>query len=136
MRTVAETIRHVQEELTDPSNETPRLDAELLVGHVLQLDRTRLLAGLRDTFPDGHDQELYRLVDRRKSGEPISLLFGYREFYGLRFAVSPAVLTPRPETEHLVEWALSELANRGSSTVVDVGTGSGAIAIAVAAHTD
>jgi release factor glutamine methyltransferase len=135
MSTVAEAIREVQSRLTGPEFDSPRLDAELLVGHVLGINRTRLLANLRDEFPAKTTHQLDPLVARRVLGEPISLLLGQREFYGLMFAVTPAVLTPRPETELLVEWALAWLAIHNSARVIDVGTGSGAIAIAIAANT-
>jgi release factor glutamine methyltransferase len=109
------------------------LDAEVLLRHVLGLDRTQLFIRLRDPLPAQERAKLDALVDRRLAGEPIAYLTGSREFMGLTFAVGPGVLVPRPETEVLVEWALRWLGNRHRATVVDVGTGSGAIALSIAA---
>jgi release factor glutamine methyltransferase len=74
------------------------------------------------------------LVSRRLNGEPIAYILGYREFYGLSFKVSPATLIPRPDTETLVETALSKLPQQERVAVLDLGTGSGAIALAIAKH--
>ncbi len=131
MTTIAETVRVAQRRLTESG--TPRLDAELLVGHALGLSRTQLLASLRD--PISSDETIGavdRLLLRREGGEPVAHILGHKEFLGRDFIVTPAVLTPRPETELLVEWAVTWLGARPYARVVDVGTGSGAIAIGVA----
>jgi len=130
LTTIAETIRAAQRRLT--KSNTPRLDAELLVGHVLGLSRTQLLANLRDSLPDDTLDAINRLVERRGGGEPVAYILGHKEFLGRDFIVTPAVLTPRPDTELLVEWAVTWLGARPDARVVDVGTGSGAIAIGVA----
>jgi len=130
LTTIAETVRVAQRRLTESS--TPRLDAELLVGHALGLSRTQLLASLRDPISDETIGAVDRLLLRREGGEPVAYILGHKEFLGRDFIVTPAVLTPRPETELLVEWAVNWLANRPNARVVDVGTGSGAIAIGVA----
>lgn len=112
-------------------------DAELLLLHALEISRVTLLAyPHREVRPD--QLALYeRVVARRLQHEPIQYIIGQQEFYGLRFQVSPAVLIPRPETEHLIESVLDLLAIDEAERrirIVDVGTGSGAIAIALAVH--
>lgn len=131
METVAKAIQRAHVRLATGSD-SPRLDAELLLAHTLGATRSQLLASLHDHLTPAQIVEMDALVDRRVGGEPIAYIVGYREFYGHRFAVSPAVLTPRPETELLVEWALGLLVGRSEATVVDVGTGSGAIAVSIA----
>ncbi len=107
---------------------SPRLEAQLLAAHVLLVDRTYIL-----THPSGELNELAaeQLLQRRESQEPLAYILGYREFYGRRFRVTPSVLIPRQETELLVEEAL-RLPNSQPPTphrILDVGTGSGCIAI-------
>jgi len=130
--TIADAIRETTERLARTGIPTARLDAEVLLRHVLGLDRTQLFVRLREPLSAQDRGELDALVDRRLAGEPIAYLTGSREFMGLNFAVGPGVLIPRPETEVLVEWALSWLRTRDRATVIDVGTGSGAIALSVA----
>ncbi len=109
-------------------------DAELLLLHTLQITRVTLIA-----YPDRdlstHQHALYQIaVSRRLQLEPIQYITGEQEFYGLRLHVSPAVLIPRPETEHLVEAVLTLLPANQPLKLADIGTGSGAIAIALAVH--
>jgi len=113
--------------------DTPRLDAEVLLRHALRLDRTQLFLRLADPAPDGLAAPYERLIARRVAGEPVAYITGTREFMGYPFLVTPAALVPRPETELLVEWALGWLADHPDAAIIDVGTGSGAIAISVAA---
>jgi len=108
-------------------------DVDVLARHVLGWDRGRLLANRRDAVPPAFVQPFTALVERRAERVPVAYLTGTREFYGLDFEVTPDVLIPRPETELAVEAALDALASLGSSgRVVDVGTGSGCIAVAIA----
>src|SRR4051794_35278745 len=108
-------------------------DVEVLARHVLGWDRGRLLAHRRDGVPAAFNEPFLALVDRRAERIPVAYLTGTREFYGLDFEVTPDVLIPRPETELAVEAALDALASAGSGgRVVDVGTGSGCIAVAIA----
>ena len=109
-------------------------DAELLLLHTLQILRTTLLAHPnRELSPA--DEALYEShIARRLKNEPIQYITGQQEFYGLPFKVTPAVLIPRPETEHLVEAVLAHLPHNQPLRIADIGTGSGAIAIALAVH--
>ena len=115
-------------------SEHAHLDAELLLLHTLQIPRVTLIAYPdRDLSPDQH--ALYQIaISRRFQLEPIQYITGEQEFYGLRLHVSPAVLIPRPETEHLVEAVLALLPANQPLKLADIGTGSGAIAIALAVH--
>lgn len=115
--------------------DTPRLDAELLVGHVAELDRVGLrVHGDRHLEPERW-RRLDELVGRRASGEPVAYLLGTAWFYGREFEVDRRVLVPRPETELLVEAALEHFADHAtSSTFVDACTGSGCVAISIAAE--
>jgi len=109
-------------------------DVEVLARHVLGWDRARLLVHRREDVPASFVEPFTALVDRRADRVPVAYLTGTREFYGLDFEVTPDVLIPRPETELAVEAALEALGAPGSSgRAVDVGTGSGCIAVAIAA---
>lgn len=109
-----------------------RLDAQLLLARHLDCTRSWLLA--HDDAPISPDRQgpLWADLHRRAGGEPLAYLLGEREFHGLRLAVSPAVLVPRPDTELLVDWALQCLHGLAQPRVADLGTGSGAIAVSVA----
>jgi release factor glutamine methyltransferase len=112
---------------------TPELDAQLLLAHVLAVPRTRLKAHPEELPPPSLIEEYRRLLARRAAGEPVAYLTGYRHFWSLRLAVTPAVLIPRPETELLVERALA-LRPAAEGRVADLGTGSGAVALALASE--
>jgi len=111
-------------------SETPRLEAEVLLAHVTGLTPTAILARLERLLAPDEKARYNELLARRAAGVPLPYLTGRMEFYGLEFTVTPDVLIPRPETEVLVEQALA----RNPRTVVDGGTGSGCIAIALAVH--
>ena len=137
--TLAEAVRHAAARLEERNapEQNPALDAEVLARHVLGWGRAQWIAGNRDDAPATFISRFDELIDRRLAGEPVAYLTGTREFWGLDFDVTPAVLIPRPETEFLVERALAEIDRlRGSAarplTVADVGTGSGCVSIALA----
>jgi release factor glutamine methyltransferase len=112
-------------------SDTPELDAEVLLSHALGSRRSRLQSHADEERNDAERTAYQRLIDRRATGEPVAYIVGAKEFWSLRLAVSSAVLVPRPETELLVERALK----LGATTAVralDLGTGSGAIALALA----
>lgn len=131
------TIRRVAAWMTDDLKsrgiENPRLDAELLVAHSLGIDRVRLYMELDRPLDEGERAGIRELALRRRKREPVAYLIGSREFYGRRFRVTPDVLIPRPDTETLIEAAL-ERWPEGEARVLDLGTGSGAIAITLAAE--
>ena len=133
--TPAEALRYAQAMCTAAGSETPRLDGEVLLRHVLGIDRTALYARMNETMSAAQAATFLTLLGRRVAGEPVAYLTGYKEFMGMGFAVGAGVLVPRPETELLVEWALGWLAEHPGSTLVDVGTGPGTIALSVAALT-
>jgi release factor glutamine methyltransferase len=110
--------------------DAPRLTAELLLAHALGCDRVRLYLDFDKPLGDPELARYRELVKRRADGEPTAYLVGGREFYGRRFAVDGRVLVPRPETELLVEVALAALPEGGAA--LDLGTGSGAVAISLA----
>lgn len=115
-----------------PHPERARRDAETLLLHLIQRDRAFLAANPLSNLSAEGAVRYYALIERRLSGEPIQYITGETEFYGLPFHVNRDVLIPRPETEHLVEKVLSLAMGFEKSRIVDVGTGSGAIAVALA----
>ena len=120
------------------SSASPQLDAEILLCHFLNFNKTQLLLNQNKELPDEIKPKLDNAISRRATGLPIAYITGHKEFYGYDFIVSPAVLIPKPDTEILVERAvdviLSKMDARGENllTVCDMCTGSGCIAIAVA----
>ncbi len=112
--------------------ESPRLDAEVLLAHVRMCERVKLYLHF-DEEVGARDRAAYRdLVKKRAEGEPVAYLVGRKEFFSLPLTVSRAVLIPRPDTETVVVEALEQLKAIESPRVVDVGTGSGCLALAIA----
>ncbi|MFA6228793.1 MAG: peptide chain release factor N(5)-glutamine methyltransferase [Rhodanobacter sp.] len=123
-------VRHVLNAASARLGE--RIDAELLLLHVLRQPRSWLIAHADDVLPAEAVSAYAGLLDRREQGEPVAYITGQRGFWSLDFEVTPATLIPRPETELLVELALQRLPGDVACSVADLGTGSGAIALAIA----
>jgi release factor glutamine methyltransferase len=128
--------------LRESGSETARLDAELLLGHALDVDRTAVIAHTDAPVGDGAAERFKALLGRRAAGEPVAYIRGVKEFRGLAFGVDDRALIPRPETERLVELAELEVVRRlvgaprphgaPKLRVIDVGVGSGAVAVTLA----
>jgi len=123
-----------RENLARRSIEDAGLEAELLLRQVLGMSRVELYQDFHRELSPRAEADFGRLIERRLSGEPVAYLTGHREFYGLDFYVDPAVLIPRPETELMIEMALDIARKRPVSKVADIGTGSGAVAVALAVN--
>lgn len=142
MITVRDVLEPAVVRLRASGSETARLDAELLLGHVLGMERTGLLAHPEAAVGDGPAERFAAFLERRVAGEPVAYIRGVKEFYGLALAVDGRALIPRPETETLVELALAHIrealtaAPRAAGAppyrVLDVGTGGGAVVVALA----
>ena len=135
MITIAQIIHDATSRLRPIAGDDARLETELLLAHVLRMNRTRLLATLSDAPSPDALAGFESLLERRLSRVPLAYITGHREFYGIEFECTPAALIPRPETELLVEIALHEVGSRSpGARILDVGTGAGAIAVAIAAN--
>lgn len=135
--TVRSVIAWTQSDFERRGLDTPRLDADLLVAHALGLTRIKLFLDLDRPLIEQELTAIRALVERRRKFEPIAYILGQREFYGHRFEVTKDVLIPRPDTETLVERALKLLAkDLPEGAVLDLCTGSGAIAVSVALGSD
>jgi release factor glutamine methyltransferase len=128
-----EEVRHLGNTLAlDPT--TSRIEIQCLLQHVLHLQRAYLLAHPEQTLSEAQQCAFDVLLERRLRGEPIAHLLGEREFFGLSLKVTPATLIPRPDTELVVDLALKRISKVQPCRVLDMGTGSGAIALAIAKH--
>jgi release factor glutamine methyltransferase len=145
---VGELLSGAAARLREAGSETPRLDAEVLLADILATERTRLIAHPETPIGDGIGQRFEAAIERRSSGEPVAYIRGIKEFFGLAFATDARALIPRPETERLVEAGRDEIMDRLAAAArrrvsapghaaapirtADVGTGSGAVAVALA----
>lgn len=131
MHTVAELLKQGSDALQGTNN--PRLEAELLLCAILHCDRIKLITWPENTVNDEQKRGYQALLERRVNHEPLAYIIGTKEFWSMPFKVTPDVLVPRPETELLVETILSLLPNE-PLTVLELGTGSGAIACALSSE--
>jgi release factor glutamine methyltransferase len=132
MSTAPLTLRQCLQEAQ--SQGLDRLDAQMLLLHALGRDpnaRSWLVAHDGDLLSDEMARNFRLYMQRRQAGEPVAYITGYKEFFGLNLIVDARVLVPRPDTETLVHWALDTLAGRSDAKAIDLGTGSGAIALAL-----
>lgn len=118
--------------LSEKQADSPRLDAEVLLAHILNVPRIALYTRFDEVASDETRARYRQLVKQRVEGMPVAYLVGFKEFYNLRFAVTPAVLIPRPETELVVMEAIRLAKTISTPRVVDVGTGSGVMAVTMA----
>ena len=135
--TVGRLLTWTADYLKKNGSPSPRLDAEVLLAACRKCERIALYTAFEEIVSDDVRSAFRELVKRRATGTPVAYLVGKKEFYSLSILVTPDVLIPRPETEHLVVAALDLLAAVPASVgprIVDVGTGSGAIAVAIARH--
>jgi release factor glutamine methyltransferase len=133
MDTVADTLRFAARTLA-ASSESPELDAEVLLSTVMGVARSALIVRAEEPLAVELLRAYQGLIDRRVSGVPVAYLTGRREFWSLPLKVTPAVLVPRHETELLVEMALKVIPKAEARSVLDLGTGSGAVALAIASE--
>ncbi|MEC8022884.1 MAG: HemK/PrmC family methyltransferase, partial [Myxococcota bacterium] len=146
MWTIGKLLTWATDWLKGQGSASARLDAQLLLGHVCGLDKVHLYVQFDRPLAQNELAVFRDLVKRRAAGEPVAYILGKKEFYSREFQVDSNVLVPRPETEHLVDCVLAYLRQRDaeeateempfSPRIVDVGTGSGAIAITVAAEVE
>ncbi len=132
--TIRRVLAWTAENFEERGIESSRLDAELLVAHALGIGRVALYMDLDRPLTDAERGAIRELVKRRRRYEPVAYILGSKEFWGRKFAVGPAVLVPRPDTETLIERALELLPEDASGRALDLCTGSGAIGITLAAE--
>ena len=137
-RTISEALKSTTEIFWKKDIDSPRVEAELLLGHILNLKRTQLYLNSQRSLSSEQEEKLKRLIEKRLKGKPLQYVIGETEFFGLKFKVDSRALIPRPETEILVSMVLEyfkrEKRESDNLKIIDVGTGAGNIAIALAYH--
>ncbi|MFO1094255.1 MAG: peptide chain release factor N(5)-glutamine methyltransferase [Planctomycetaceae bacterium] len=132
------TIRRVLEwtsgYLREKGSESPRLEAEVLLAHARGCPRIQLYTAYDEPLPDAVRARMREMVQRRAASEPVAYIVGHREFFSLDFEVTPDVLIPRPDTETLIVEVLERLKSRPNARILEIGAGSGCIAIALAVN--
>ena len=131
-RTVARALTLAQRLFARRGIDNPPLSAQLLLAETLRMGRVQVLLERKRLLSTQEWKDFWKLAARRSLGEPVAYIMGRKEFYGREFAVNNRVLTPRPETEHLVEAALERFAGRRPPRFADLGTGSGILAVTLA----
>lgn len=129
--TIHATLHEATTALNSPE---AKLETQLLLEHVLNVNHAWLIAHANDEINPEDNQQFQALLKRRINGEPIAYILGGREFYGLSFKTTPDTLIPRPDTETLVETALDKISASSTPRILDLGTGTGAIALSIAKH--
>jgi release factor glutamine methyltransferase len=130
--TIGQVLSHARKTLSEYNIESPALESELLLRYTLGFDRVQLYIEHDSRISPEREEYFWRLIERRLNREPAAYISGHREFFGLDFYVNSNVLIPRPETELLVEEALNIAERHPITTIADIGTGSGAIAVSLA----
>jgi release factor glutamine methyltransferase len=135
-KTILEALNSVTRTFWEKDIETPRIEAELLLGHILDLKRTELYLKGERVLSSKEENTLEQLIKERLTGKPLQYVLGETEFFGLKFKIDPRALIPRPETEILVNKVLEHFKDKNKESyslkIVDIGTGCGIIAIALA----
>ncbi len=133
MPSIAQAIQQASQSLAETSD-SARLDAEVILCHVLKCGATHLLAWPEKILNQEQTLLFNQLIEQRRAGTPVAYLTGSKEFWSLNLKVTPATLIPRPDTETLVEFVLDKFSDKENLKLIDLGTGSGAIAIAIASE--
>ena len=134
MSTIKQALADAQNQLSSLPDISPKLESEILLAYVIHKSRSYLYTWPERILESQQLTQFQSLIERRSSGEPIAYITGEREFWGLPLKVSPATLIPRPETERLVEIALQQIPENKPWQIADLGTGSGALALAIASE--
>ena len=137
MTTLSNAVLQTKSALLSAGIEEAHLEAEVIVGHTLQINRSTIYAYPEMVLNQLQQDILLNALEQRKKREPLAYILGYREFYGLNLLITPSVMVPRPETEILVEKVLDRSPSRGKNgrlIIGEPGTGSGAISIALSKH--